>query len=284
MRTGPVCDGVTLVSVNSRTVESLYAEIRWLFAGSSSPQSFQSVLHSAVLYGGFLGPERTFVVRDYTGGLITYEVGRDSPPLKHQGTLTSRRMDGDIGYIAFDEWTPPMDRRFRETLSALSDTRGLVIDLRGNGGGQASVLLSIANPFFSTRTSFGVFRQRQGTQDTISTTPSSSRYTGAIVILTDARSASASEVFAASMQEAGRAKVVGSQSCGCVLNQWSKALPGGGTLRWSARVYRSPQGRILEGLGVTPDIAVTPTLADLREGRDTQLMEAVRVIATPPRH
>ena len=78
------------------------------------------------------------------------------------------------------------------------------------------------------------------------------------------------------MQEQARARVIGRQTCGCVLNQASKSVQGGGTLRWSARLYQSPRGRVLEGPGITPDEAVDLRILDLRRGRDAALEAAER--------
>ncbi len=151
------------------------------------------------------------------------------------------------------------------------DTSGLIIDLRGNGGGQTDVLLNISSSFFPRETSFGGFKKRASIVEEIFTHKTDQTYNGEIVILADEASASASEVFTASMQEHSRARIIGQQTCGCVLNQWTKKEKGSGTLRWSARVYSSPEGRILEGTGVIPNEVVALTISDLRQGRDAAL-------------
>jgi len=100
------------------------------------------------------------------------------------------------------------------------------------------------------------------------------------VILVDEGSASASETFSQFMQESGRAQIIGRQTCGCVLNSYSKRTKDGGTLRYSARVYVSPKGRVLEGTGVMPDETVALTIADLQRGRDAALERAENVLRT----
>ncbi len=103
-------------------------------------------------------------------------------------------------------------------------------------------------------------------------------YQGNVAILVDEVSASASEVFAAAMQENKRARIIGRQTCGCVLNRWDKKVKGGGTLGWSARIYISPKNRVLEGIGVTPDETVALTVSDLRQGRDAALEAAKKFL------
>ena len=93
-----------------------------------------------------------------------------------------------------------------------------------------------------------------------------------LVILVSEYSASATEVFAAGMQDSGRAKLVGSPSCGCVLGiTHDRVMKGGGVLEISEVLWFSPKDRKLEGEGVIPDRVAVPTIASLREKRDLVL-------------
>ena len=262
--------GMILRTVNGKSVEQLYAEIRAQFPGSSSEQSMKQIMRSALLYGEFLGASRTFGVEGFDGAVfdvpITHRAARPTSPV-----LVARSLPSGFGYIRFNEWKPPADEQFKTELAMLSDAPGLIIDLRGNGGGQTDVLLNIGSLFFTQESSFGGFKKRGGSLEEIFTHRLGRTYGEKVVILVDEGSASSSEVFAASMQEHARARIVGRQTCGCVLNQWSEPLKGGGVLRWSARAYSSPKGRVLEGTGVTPDKTVAPTISDLRQGRDAAL-------------
>jgi carboxyl-terminal processing protease len=77
------------------------------------------------------------------------------------------------------------------------------------------------------------------------------------------------------MQDTQRAKIFGSQSCGCVLGiAKPRAMKGGGVLEMSEVLWFSPKGRKLEGTGIIPDHVVVPTMFDLQRGRDAVLAEA----------
>ena len=266
--------GMILRSVNGKSVAELYNEIRSHFAGSSTEQAMKGAMHGALLYGGFLGTSREFGIEDFNGKIFDVRVTHFAAAPSEIPTLTARRLPSSFGYIEFAEWKPPVDERFKTELAKLMDTSGLIIDLRGNSGGQTDILLNIGSLFFPAKTSFGSFSKRGGQPEQIITHKLDRIYKGRVIVLVDEVSASASELFAVAMQENSRARIIGRQTCGCVLNQASKKERGGGTLRWSARVYSSPQGHILEGIGVSLDEKVALTISDLRRGRDATLEAA----------
>jgi carboxyl-terminal processing protease len=275
--------GMILRTVNGKPVEDLFGEIRSHFAGSSTERSMKGVMHGALLYGGFLGPSRTFGIEGFDGKIFDVPVTHFGARPSESPVLAARRLPSGYGYIKFDGWKPPVDEQFKTELAKLIDTPGLIIDLRDNGGGQADVLLNIASSFFPGEVTFGGFKKRGGNLEQIVTHKPDRMYKGAVVILVDEGSASATEVFTVSMQEYARARIIGRQTCGCVLNQWSKNLKGGGTLRWSARVYSSPKDRILEGTGVIPDETINLTISDLRQGRDAAI-EVAEISLRTRRH
>ncbi len=190
-------------------------------------------------------------------------------------------------YIRFDGFQHPITKEFRQALQKFRDAPGLIVDLRRNGGGDLAVLLPIAGYFFGKKTLFAKDSTRTGK-------PLSSYvglfklplqlyvgrageqiYSGPVVVLVDAHSASSSEVFAAGMQDTLRAKVIGSQSCGCVLGiAKPRVMKGGGVLEMSEVLWFSPKGRKLEGTGIIPDKIVMPSVADLQRRRDPVLAEA----------
>jgi carboxyl-terminal processing protease len=273
--------GQLLREVNGRPVDEHIAFLRSKIAGSSTERLFRVKMLSALLYGGFLSKPRALGLTDFDGREFTVELpeegGRAEGP-----NLSSRRLDSGAGYIKFRSWHPPVQEEFGKALAEMKDAPGLVIDLRGNGGGETRVQEAIAGNFFARATHSGSFRTRSGAVQKYFTRPAPKAYAGAVVILVDEESASASETFAAFMQEAGRARVVGRQTAGSTLNRGGgKAFKGGSQLLFSTRTYLTPGGRELEGVGVTPDVQVPLTLADLRAGRDAALEAAESLLREP---
>jgi carboxyl-terminal processing protease len=100
-----------------------------------------------------------------------------------------------------------------------------------------------------------------------------------VVVLVDRATGSAPEIFAAVLQEHGRATIVGRKTAGAVLASWYHSLPDGGELQLSREDYVTPKGRRLENNGLEPDVPVARTVADVRVGRDVDLDAALRVLA-----
>jgi carboxyl-terminal processing protease len=97
-----------------------------------------------------------------------------------------------------------------------------------------------------------------------------------VVVLTSERTSSAAEIFAAALREAGRAELIGQNTCGCVLAiSRPHSLPDGGELDVSEMDYFTALGTRLEGAGLTPDEKITLNRQDLRAHRDTAIERAI---------
>ena len=101
-----------------------------------------------------------------------------------------------------------------------------------------------------------------------------------LVVLVSERTSSAAEILAAALQAQGRAKIVGTPTCGCVLAIRSRyTLPDEGVLDVSEFDYRTASGIRLERLGVEPNLVVQPKRYDLYTNRDRGLEAAVELLA-----
>ena len=191
-----------------------------------------------------------------------------------------RVLAGGVVYLRFDAFDPADRRWLSDELKMNRAAPGVVIDLRRNpGGGTISLGITIGE-FFDRAVDCGTFITRGGYRGGKSSWQiGSARYGGSVVVLVDGATGSAAEIFAAVLQEHGRATIVGRKTAGAVLASWYHGLPDGGELQLSRQDYVTPKGRRLENEGVAPDVKVVRTVADVRAGRDVDLEAALRVLA-----
>ncbi len=188
---------------------------------------------------------------------------------------------GNRAVVVIDAFTWGITRAFARSLKEkLRHTRGIVLDLRNNGGGDAEAMAGIETYFLPAATSLGQFTNRWGNLAlSLETGPSPSvgadRIAGSnvpLVVLTSNRTSSAAEIFVAALREAHRATVIGGETCGCVLAIRTRhALPDGGELDVSELDYRTAKGVRLEGRGVLPDESIPLERQDLYSGHDRVL-------------
>lgn len=194
-----------------------------------------------------------------------------------------RALPGGAVYLRFDAFDTADRRWLSDQLKTYRDAPGAVIDLRRNpGGGTISLGITIGE-FFDRSVDCGTFVTRGGHRGGKSSWQiGSARYRGRVVVLVDGTTGSAAEIFAAVLQEHGRATIVGRKTAGAVLASWYHGLPDGGELQLSREDYVTPKGRRLENHGVEPDVKVARTVADVRAGRDGDLAAALGVLAGGP--
>jgi C-terminal peptidase prc len=198
--------------------------------------------------------------------------------IEFQRRVVVKRLPYRIGYIEVTGFGPEIEKDFEVAMQEVQGTRGLVLDLRNNGGGFVTTVAHVASYFFPVETNLGEFITRQGRSTSRNTQRLRTVYREPLIVLVSARSASGSEIFAASMQERRRALVVGTNptTCGCLLGvSRTLKLSDGGKLNVSDTDYRTAMGRRIEGVGVKPDLYFEVRIADLLAGRDRTLEYSV---------
>jgi carboxyl-terminal processing protease len=198
--------------------------------------------------------------------------------VEFQRRVITRKMPHKIGYIELTGFGPEIEKEFEAAMLEAQGTRGLILDLRNNGGGFVTTVAQIASYFLPEDTNLGEFITRQGRTTSRLTQRSRINYREPLIVLVSARSASGSEIFAAAMQERKRATVVGASAttCGCLLGvSRTLRLLDGGKLNVSDTDYRTALGRRIEGSGVKPDLRFETRITDLLLSRDSALELAV---------
>jgi len=188
------------------------------------------------------------------------------------------RLDDDIGYIHFTNFYRDLDGKLRKAVKSMKKAPGIILDLRGNGGGGDDVALKLAGLLFAKKTLLAISKTRQGERRSYIAEPDDDPYLGPVVILVDEDSYSQAEQISASLQDVGRAVVIGKRTPGKDLDGMLKELPTGAALLYPVGQPRTPKGIVVEGRGVIPDIEVSLTRQDLLKGKDSQLEAAINYI------
>ena len=190
-----------------------------------------------------------------------------------------RQIEPGIAWLRFNVFARQAMKDIRKLLTGMPADGGLILDLRGNPGGVTVMAPGISGWLSDHAFSLGTMHLRQGHLG-FEVAPQAHAFLGPVAVLIDRGSASTSEIMAAGLQEAGRVRVFGENSPGAALPSLFKALPTGDLLQYAIADMQTPAGRLIEGNGVTPDEAVSLSLADLAAGRDPVVEAARRWLAS----
>jgi carboxyl-terminal processing protease len=189
----------------------------------------------------------------------------------------AKRLENNIGYIRFNMWVIPQLPKIRQAIRDFADTKGIIFDLRGNPGGIGGLAPGVAGLFMNEQSSLGSMTGRDTDQKFI-VYPQSNPFPGKIMILSDYGTGSTSEIFAAGLQDIGRARVIGETSAGAVLPSVFDTLPTGAIFQYAISDYKSTKKVLIEGRVVVPYKVVKQTRQALLDGRDLQLETAIKLI------
>ncbi|HVB20256.1 MAG TPA: S41 family peptidase, partial [Candidatus Paceibacterota bacterium] len=160
-------------------------------------------------------------------------------------------------------------------------SKKLVIDLRGNPGGYLDAAVDIASHFLPkgatvvTEDFGGKAANQVDTSLGYDDVPPGTK----IVVLIDGGSASASEILAGALQDTHVATIIGSQSFGKGSVQTLMNIDGG-SLKVTVARWITPAGHWIMGNGITPDIVVPFTQAEVNAKEDPQMARAVQFLTT----
>jgi carboxyl-terminal processing protease len=189
---------------------------------------------------------------------------------------------GTAGVIGFNVWMTAINLEFQKAIDRFRSADGVVIDLRGNPGGLAAMIMGLAGYFMTEPATLGVMK----TRDAEMKFPANPRlvngagdrvqpYGGPVAILVDGMTGSASECFSGGLQSLGRARVFGQTSMGQALPALFDRLPNGDVLIHAWGDFVTGTGVRIEGRGVVPDEPVALSRAELLAGRDATLEGAL---------
>ena len=264
--------GMIVLQIDGKAIEQSLAEAKARVTGTSTDRAVRLRLFRMIIDGE---PGSTLRMKLARADGSVLDVALIRRIVSDNAAVTSRRLKSGFGYVRLTLWKSPIRKQFKRALEHLKDTPGMIVDIRGNPGGEADEVVRIASFFFNQHVPFGKFSRRSGKAIYLRTDDDDQVYKGPLAILINEGSGSGSELFAGVMQENGRAVIVGRRSCGCVLGiSEFRKLKGGGELAVSEYAYLSPRENSYEGTGVAPDKTVELRISDLQSNRDSVLEEA----------
>ena len=184
------------------------------------------------------------VVRHGTPGQLHFVIVRDKIPLN---TVDASYLTGEgIGYIKVNRFGRTTMDEFTEAYRKLGRPEGLILDLRGNGGGLLEQAIGMAG-FFLPRGAVIVSTEgRAVPASSFRAQTNGEDLKGRLVVLIDESSASASEIVAGAVQDWDRGVVVGRPSFGKGLVQRQIGLSDGSAVRITVARYHTPSGRVIQ--------------------------------------
>lgn len=152
--------------------------------------------------------------------------------------------------------------------------KGVIVDVRGNGGGYVSAAQEVAGLWLSDKV---IVSERRGGEvmDSLRTGTDAPLAGTPTVVLIDQGSASASEILAGALKDHGVAKLVGDKTFGKGSVQELVDLPNGAKLKVTAARWYTPNGKNIGENGIAPDVKVVLSEDDIKSDNDTQLQKAL---------
>ncbi len=224
------------------------------------------------------------------GTTVTLTIRRgDQPPF--DVTITRARivirsvegkmLEGGFAYVKLSTFGDKTTRELDETLKTLmaENPRGLILDLRNNGGGYLTTAVEVASQFLP-RGAIVLYEQYgSGERDEYRSQGGGRAVEIPMVVLINEGSASASELVAGALRDHQRALLVGVVSYGKgSIQNWVPLSNDQGAVRVTIAKWLTPNGRTIHNIGLLPDVYVSITEEDYRNDRDPQLDAAVQTL------
>jgi carboxyl-terminal processing protease len=195
-------------------------------------------------------------------------------------TTESKMLDNGIGYIKLTSFGENTNKELIKAITGIKakNPKGLILDLRGNGGGYLDTAIQVVSQFVGKGTVVSEV-YGDGQKKTEQVLPGGLATDIPLVVLVNEGSASASEITAGAIQDYGRGKLVGVKTYGKGSVQIVNTLKtDGGAVRITVAHWLTPNGRQIDKKGLEPDIEIQLSEDDIKAGKDPQLDKAIEVL------
>ena len=193
-------------------------------------------------------------------------------------TVSYKMLDDQIGYIKVTEFDSVTTDQYKEAMDDLENQgmERLIVDLRNNPGGNVSTVCEMLDMMLPE--GLIVYTEDKDGNKQEVTSDEENQFTKPLVVLMNGNSASASEIYAGAIQDYGIGKIVGTQSYGKGVVQQIFDLGDGTSLKLTIADYYTPNGRNINGEGITPDEEVEYVADENNKDADNQLDKAIEVV------
>lgn len=322
--------GSEIISVNGLPTEQYIKDSIAPYI-SASTDYVRADIASSMLLRGF--PGSTFLVKirkpdgEETAYTLTHARTRDTiflPGLgeyteeKNKDLLEHKTFDGNIEYVALNSFSDPkIGPLFENLLPSLEKAKGVIIDLRNNGGGDDGIAFNILKHFIQDSVLVGsssmvrmydpylaAIGRYVKLADTVGNTnkkegwllyngyavfdkpgfsrskidPGTLRIKAPVAILTGSNTESAAEDFLIAADNQKHITTIGEPTNGSTGMPYRFDLPGGGSARVCVKKDTYPDGREFVGYGIQPHMHVSPTVSDYLENKDAVLEAALQYL------
>lgn len=195
-------------------------------------------------------------------------------------SVDSKMLENNIAYVKVRNFGDQTDKELSQALKELLKNKptGIILDLRNNPGGYLNIATAVASEFINN----GVIVSEEygdGTQQTHEALQGGLATDIPLVVLVNEFSASASEVVAGAIQDTGRGTLVGVKTYGKgSVQQWIPLSGEEGAVRVTVAHWLTPKGRLINDIGLNPDVEVKLTEDDVKAKLDPQLDAAIKIL------
>jgi carboxyl-terminal processing protease len=215
------------------------------------------------------------IIRENSPEPIEVKIVRDSIVVD---SVTVEKLPGDIFHVSINQFNDHTIKEFQSAIQTilLEKAKGMVLDVRGNGGGYLDTSVAVLSELISGQQTASIIKKRDTSQnETVKTNGSGKLADIPLVVLVDKGSASASEIVAGAIQDYKRGLIIGEKTFGKGSVQELIKLDDGATLRLTIAKWFTRLNRTIDETGVAPDKEVKITEEDIKVDRDPQLDAAV---------
>lgn len=217
------------------------------------------------LVTGEAGTQVTLELESEDGSSQEFELTRAEIDLP----LVDSELLDDVGHVRLLGFSKGVAERARETIDELlaEGARGIILDLRRNPGGLLNMSVDVASMFLPSG-EVVVSVQESGADERVMRSSGGPYEDLPVVVLVDESSASASEILAGALQDAGRAEIIGMPTFGKGTVQSVRTLSDGSGVKFTTAEYFTPSGDSIEDVGVQPDRVVEDPDEQLVAGQE----------------